>query len=76
MFEMLKSTIIGPNPDPWPWPNKPLDTKDILIMALLYLMFLILTKGVATATAFSMASKKYNVEEDVLRNAAKDAPWA
>ena len=75
MFEMLKSTIIGPNPDPWPWPNKPLDTKDILIMALLYLMFLILTKGVATATAFSMASQKYNIGEDVLRNAAKEKEW-
>ncbi len=75
MFEILKSTIIGPNPEPWPWPRKPLDTKDILIMALLYLIFLILTKGVATATAFSMASKKYNIEEDVLRNAAKEKQW-
>jgi len=75
MFEILKSTIIGPNPEPWPWPKKPLDTKDVLIMALLYLMFIILTKGVATATAFSMASKKYNIEEDVLRNAAKEKQW-
>lgn len=57
MFDALKETIIGPNPCPWPWPKKPLDTKDILIMALLYIMILILTKGVAAGTAFAMASK-------------------
>ena len=76
MFDALKETIIGPNPCPWPWPKKPLDTKDMLIMALLYIMILILTKGVATGTAFAMASKKYGIAEDVLRMAAKDQPWA
>ena len=45
-------------------------------MALLYIMILILTKGVATGTAFAMASKKYGIAEDVLRMAAKDQPWA
>ena len=55
MFDALKETIIGPNPCPWPWSKKPLDTKDILIMALLYIMFLILTKGVVEGTAFAMA---------------------
>jgi len=74
MFDMLKSTIIGPNPEPWP--KTPLDTKDMLILALLYLMFLILTKGLAVGTAFAMASKKYGIAEDVLRMAAKDQPWA
>ena len=73
MFDMLKSTIIGPNP--CPWPKKPLDTKDLLIMALLYLLFLILTKGVATTTAFAMASKRYGIAEDVLRKAAKEQAW-
>ena len=63
MFDALKETIIGPDPCPWPWPKKPLDTKDILIMALLYIMILILTKGVATGTAFAMASKKYGIAE-------------
>ena len=76
MFDALKETIIGPNPCPWPWPKKPLDTKDILIMALLYIMILILTKGVTAGTAFAMASKKYGIAEDVLRMAAKDQPWA
>jgi hypothetical protein len=76
MFDALKETIIGPNPCPWPWPKKPLDTKDILIMALLYIMILILTKGVVAGTAFAMASKKYGIAEDVLRMAAKDQPWA
>ena len=76
MFDALKETIIGPNPCPWPWPKKPLDTKDILIMALLYIMILILTKGVAAGTAFAMASKKYGIGEDVLRMAAKDQSWA
>ncbi len=74
MFDWLKDTIIGPNPEPWP--KKPLDTKDMLILALLYLMFLILTKGVAAGTAFAMASQKYGIAEDVLRMAAKDQPWA
>ena len=45
-------------------------------MALLYIMILILTKGVAAGTAFAMASKKYGIAEDVLRMAAKDEPWA
>lgn len=73
MFDWMKETIIGPNPEPWP--KKPLDTKDLLIMALLYLLFLILTKGVAAGTAFAMASKKYGIAEDVLRNAAKEQAW-
>ena len=73
MFDALKETIIGPNP--CPWPKKPLDTKDLLIMALLYIMFLILTKGVTAGTAFAMASKKYGIAEDVLRTAAKDQPY-
>ncbi len=76
MFDALKETIVGPNPCPWPWPKKPLDTKDILIMALLYIMILILTKSVAAGTAFAMASKKYGIAEDELRMAAKDQPWA
>ena len=76
MFDALKETIIGPNPCPWLWPKKPLDTKDILIIALLYVMFLILTKGVVAGTAFAMASKKYGIAEDVLLMAAKDQPWA
>ena len=76
MFDALKETIIGPNPYPWPWPKKPLDTKDILIMALLYIMYLILTKGIVAGTAFTMASKKYGIAEDVLRMAVKDQPWA
>ena len=42
----------------------------------LYIMFLILTKGVVAGTAFAMASKKYGIAEDVLRMAAKDQPWA
>ena len=79
MFDLLKETIIGPNPDPWPWPKWPKrewDTKDIIIAALLYIMLLILTKGVAAGAAFAMASKKYGIAEDVLRMAAKDEPWA
>ena len=28
MFDLLKETIIGPNPDPWPkWPKEDWDTK-------------------------------------------------
>ncbi len=77
MFDYLKETIIGPNPDPWPkWPKGDWDTKDVLIAALLFLMYLILTKGVAVGAAFAMASKKYGIAEDVLRMAAQDEPWA
>ena len=77
MFDYLKETIIDPNPDPWPkWPKGDWDTKDVLIAALLFLMYLILTKGVAVGAAFAMASKKYGIAEDVLRMAAQDEPWA
>ena len=75
MFDLL-NTIVGPNPDPWPFPKHEWTTKEILIAAILYLTLLILTRGVATGTAFAMASKKYNISEDVLRNAAKEQPWA
>lgn len=80
MFDALKeilpkSTIIGPNPGPWPFPRRDPDVKDILLLALLYLMFLIFTRGVAMPTAFAMASKKYSIGEDVLRKAAKEQAW-
>ena len=75
MFDALH-TIIGPNPDPWLFPKHDWTMKEILIAAVLYLTFLILTKGVATGTAFAMASKKYNISEDDLRNATKEQPWA
>ena len=68
--------VISPNPDPWPFPKHEWTTKEILIAAILYLTFLILTRGVAIGTAFAMTSKKYNISEDVLRNAAKEQPWA
>ena len=71
MFDALH-TIIGPNPDPWPFPKHDWTMKEILIAAVLYLTFLILTRGVAAGTAFAMASKKYNISEDELRKAAKD----
>ena len=77
MFDVLEETIVGPNPYPWPkWPKRDWDIKDALIVALLYIMILILTKGVAAGTAFAMASKKYGIAENVLRMAAKDQPWA
>ena len=75
MFDHL-NTIIGPNPDPWPFPKHDWTTKEILIAAILYLTFLILTRGVAAGTAFAMASKKYNLSEEALRNAAKGQSWA
>lgn len=80
MFEALKEVlhtnrIIGPNPDPWPFPKREPDMKDLLLLAVLYLVFLIFTRGVATPTAFAMASKKYNVSEEALRKAAKEQAW-
>ena len=75
MFDALH-TIIGPNPDSWPFPKHDWTMKEILIAAVLYLTFLILTRGVAASTAFAMASKKFNISEDELRNATKEQPWA
>lgn len=80
MFDALKDVlstnrIIGPNPDPWPFPKREPDLKDILMLAVLYLVFLIFTRGVAVPTAFAMASKKYNVSEEALRKAAKEQAW-
>ena len=73
MFEMLKQTIIGPNP--YPWPRRKWDAEDILLMAILYLVFLIFTKGIAATTACTMAGKRYNIAEDVLRGVAKEKEW-
>ena len=75
MFDGLTKSIIGPNP-PWPFPPKEWDMRDVLILAVLYLTFLILTRGIAVSTAFTMASKKYGVTEDVLRMATRNRPWA
>ena len=63
------SKVIGPNPTPEPpleW-----DARIIMGLALLYLVFLILTKGVAVNTAVSMASRKYSINEDSIRDAYK-----
>lgn len=64
------SKVIGPNPSPEPpleW-----DARIIMGLALLYLAFLILTRGVAMDTAISMASQKYSISEDALRKTYKD----
>ncbi len=68
MFELFKKTIIGPDPCPFPpkW-----DAKDILLLAILYLLLLILTKSVAPAAAFGITSRKYGISESVLRKAAE-----
>ncbi len=65
--------IIGP--DPCPEPPKGKDTVLILGLALLYLAFLILTKGVAVETALSMTSNKYHIAKAVLRKASKGKLW-
>ena len=72
MFETVRS-IIGPNP--CPEPPLDLDGKILLGLALLYLAFLILTKGVAVETALSMTSNKYHIAKAVLRKASKGKLW-
>lgn len=69
----LANRIIGPNP--CPEPPLDLDGKLLLGLALLYLAFLILTKGVAVETALSMASHKYHISKDALRKASKGRLW-
>ena len=72
MFGLVKS-IVGPNP--CPEPPLELDSKVLLGLALLYLAFLILTKGVAVETALSMTSNKYHIAKAVLRKASKGKLW-
>ena len=72
MFGLVKSII---DPNPCPEPPLELDTKVLLGLALLYLAFLILTKGVAVETALSMASSKYHISKAVLRKASKRKSW-
>ncbi len=59
-------------PNPFPEPPLEWDARIILGLALLYLAFLVMTKGIAVETALSMASKKYHISEDVLRKASKE----
>lgn len=65
--------IIGPNPHPEP--PLDLDGRILLGLALLYLAFLILTKGVAVETALSMAGRKYHISKAVLRKFSKGRLW-
>lgn len=59
---------------PYPFPNN--KRKIILLAALRFLADAIIIGGVPTVSAFAMASKKYNISEDVLKKAAKEQPWA
>ena len=59
----------------YPYPPR-CDIRDALLIALLYLMLLILAKGVVKTEAYGMASRKYGISEEELRNAAKGQPWA
>lgn len=67
------NNIIGPHPCPDP----PLgfDGRIVLALALLYLAFLILTKGIPIETALSITGKKYHISEDALLRALKDKLW-
>ena len=65
--------IVGPNP--CPDPPLGVDGRIMLALALLYLAFLILTKGIPVATALSITRKKYRISEDALRKAFKDKLW-
>lgn len=71
MFGFARS-IIGPHPCPDP----PLGVdRIVLALALLYLAFLILTKGIPVETALSIARKKYHISEEALRKAFKEKLW-
>lgn len=66
----ISNNVVAPNP----FPELPLewDVRIIISIALLYLAFLVMTKGISIETALSMASKKYHISEDVLRKESKD----
>lgn len=69
----LKHSIIGPTPRP-----EPPQGTDMLIplaLAMAYLAFLILVKGIEPDTAFGMASRKYGISEDTLHKASKGRLW-
>ncbi len=71
MFELARC-IIGPHPCPDP----PLGVDRIVLpLALLYLAFLILTKGIPVETAVSITGRKYHISEDDLRKSFKEKLW-
>lgn len=72
MFELTGKCFS--RPDLYPYPPR-CDIRDVLLIALLYLMLLILTKGVVKTEAYGMASRKYGISEEELRNAARGQPW-
>ena len=67
------NNIVGPNP--CPDPSLGVDGRIVLALALLYLAFLILTKGIPVETALSITGKKYHISEDALLRALKDKLW-
>ena len=74
---MLTSTIVSPIIQrPWPFPRRKIEVEDILVIALLYITMLILIKGLSMGTACAMATRKYNISEDVLLRAVKEKLWA
>ena len=66
----ISNNVVAPNP--FPEPPLEWDARIIISLALLYLAFLVMTKGFSVETALSMASKKYHISEDVLRKESKD----
>jgi hypothetical protein len=72
MFGPARS-IIGP--DPCPEPPLEADGKILLGLALLYLAFLILARGIAVEKALSMASSRYHISKAVLRKFSKGRLW-
>lgn len=69
----LGKRIIGPTPRPEPSQGR--DTLILLAIALTYLAFLLLFKGIEPDTAFDTVSKRFGVSEEALRKASKGSLW-
>ena len=69
----INSKIVAPNP--FPEPPLECDARIIISLALLYLAFLVMMKGVSDETALSMASRKYHISKDSLRKVSECLLW-
>ena len=64
MMNMLKSTIVSTIIQrPWPFPRRKIEIEDILVIALLYIVMLILIKGLGIIITIAQLLNTTRVQE-------------